>query len=69
MFTKKSSKVGTYVNYEKNYLIILLILTQKLYFGDDDAIYDVIIQEPVWKWHRNNKHGISRDPFAELLHF
>ena len=22
-------------------------LTQKLYFGDDDAIYDVIIQEPV----------------------
>ena len=25
----------------------MLIPTQKLYFGDNDAIYDVIIQEPV----------------------
>ena len=29
---------------------ILQILTQKLYFSDDDAIYDVIIQEPIWQW-------------------
>ena len=27
----------------KNNILILLISTQKLYFGDDDAIYDVII--------------------------
>ena len=31
----------------KNNILILLISSQKLYFGDDDAIYDVIIQEPV----------------------
>ena len=36
-----------------------------MYFGDKDAIYDIIIQEPVWKWRHNN----SRDPFAELLLF
>ena len=28
-------------------MVILLITTQTLYFGDDDAIYDVIMQEPV----------------------
>ena len=27
-------------------LLISIISSQKLYFGDDDAIYDVIIQEP-----------------------
>ena len=31
----------------KNIILSLLILIQKLYFGDNDAIYDVIIQEPV----------------------
>ena len=49
----------------KNNILILLISTQKLYFGDDDAIYDVIIQEPVWKWRHNYRHRISRDPFAK----
>ena len=49
----------------KKNVLILLISSQKLYFGDDDAIYDVIIQEPVWKWRYNYKHQISRDPFAE----
>ena len=28
--------------------LILLISTQKLYFGDDGAIYDIILQEPLW---------------------
>ena len=36
-----------------------------LYFGDDDAIYDVIIQEPICKWRHNYIHEISRNPFAE----
>ena len=40
-----------------------------MYFGDDDAIYDVIIQEPVWKWRHNYLHEISRDPFAESVLF
>ena len=31
------------------HMVILLITTQTLYFGDDDAIYDVIMQEPVEK--------------------
>ena len=31
----------------KNNVLILLISSQKLYFGDNDAIYEVIIQEPV----------------------
>ena len=47
---------------------ILILLTSKN-FGDDDTIYEVIIQEPVWKWRDNYGRGISRDPFAELLHF
>ena len=38
--------VGAHLNYEKN-ILILLILLQQLYFVDDDAIYDIIIQEPV----------------------
>ena len=46
MVTKIGSEVGVYMNYENN-VLILLISSQKLYFGDDDAIYDVIIQEPV----------------------
>ena len=69
MVTKIRSEVGAYVNYEKNNVLILLISTQKLYFCDDDAIYDVIIQEPVWKWRHNYRHEISRDPFAESVLF
>ena len=38
-----------------NNIVILLIWTQKVYFSDDDAIYDVIIQEPVWKWRHDMK--------------
>ena len=41
--SKIGSEVGAFVNYEKN-VLILLISPQKLYFGDDDAIYDVIIE-------------------------
>ena len=42
---------------------------QKLYFGDNDAIYDVIILEPSWKWRHYYSHDFSRDPFEELLLF
>ena len=45
--TKIGSEVGGYVNYEKNTVLILLLSSQKLHFDDDEAIYDVIIQEPV----------------------
>ena len=34
----------------KNNMLILLFSTQKLYFGTDDAIYDVIMKESHWKW-------------------
>ena len=50
----------------KSNILILLITTQKLYFSDDDPIYDVLMQDPVWKLHHNYKHEINRDPFAEL---
>ena len=53
----------------KNNVLILLISSQKLYFVDDDAIYDVIIQEPVWKWRHNYRYEFSRDPFAESVLF
>ena len=53
----------------KNNVLILLITSQKLYFCEDDAIYDFIIQEPVWKWCHNYRHEISRDPFAESVLF
>ena len=46
---------------------ILLISTQQLYCGDDDAIYNVIIQEPIWKWRHIYGHETSRYPFAKLL--
>ena len=45
--TKIGSEVGAYVNYIKNNVLILRISSQKLYFGHDDVIYDIIIQEPV----------------------
>ena len=47
METKIGSELGAYANYEKNNVLTLLISSQKLFFGDDDAIYDVIIQEPI----------------------
>ena len=53
----------------KNNILSSLISTQKLYFGDNYVIYDVIIQYPVWKWCHNYRHDISREPFAELLLF
>ena len=53
----------------KNKVLISLISSQNLYFGDDDAIYDVIIQDPVWKWCHNYRHEISRNPFAESVLF
>ena len=44
--TKIESEVGAYVKREKKGMLICLISTQNLYFGDDDTIYDVILQEP-----------------------
>ena len=38
-----------------------------MYFGDDDALYDAIIQEPVWKWRHNYRHEISKDTFADTV--
>ena len=43
-----------------------VLSTQKSYFCDNDAIYDVIMQEPVYKWRHNHRHKISKDSFAEL---
>ena len=64
--TKIGSEVGVYVKlWKKNNLLNLLFSSQMLYFGDDDAIYDVIIQEPICKWRHNYIHEISRNPFAE----
>ena len=64
MVTKIGSEVGAYVKIWKNNIITLLLSTQK-YFGDNDGVYDVIIQEPVWKWLHNYRHEISNDPFVE----
>ena len=55
-------------NWENN-MLILVILTQKSQFCDNDAIYDVIMQEPVRKWRHNHRHNISRDSFAEKSPF
>ena len=40
---------GTCELCENNIVLRFLISTQKLYFGDIDAIYDVIFLEPVRK--------------------
>ena len=50
-------------------MLILLMSAQKSYLCDNDAIYDVVVQEPVRKWRHNNRHEISRYLFAELLLF
>ena len=42
--------------------------TQKSYFCDNDAIYDVIMHEPVRKWRHNHRYEF-RDSFDELLLF
>ena len=48
--TKITKEVGGYVKFDKIInMLILLISTQKSYFCDEDAIYDVIMQEPVRK--------------------
>ena len=60
--TEIGLEVGAYVIYEKNNILILLILTIKLYFGDDDAINEVKIQEPAWKWFNKFRNEIIRDP-------
>ena len=44
---------------------MLVLLTQKSYFLDNDAIYDVIMQKPVRTRRHNHRHKISRDSFAE----
>ena len=46
-------------NMKNNSIIILLISAQKSYFGDDDAICDVVIQKSVWKRHHKSRHEIS----------
>ena len=38
----------------------------KSYFCENDAIYKVIVQEPVRKWRHNYRHEFIRDSFAEL---
>ena len=55
---------GVCENWE-NDMLILLISTQRSYFCDNDAIYDVIMQEPVRKWRHNHRHKINRNSFAE----
>ena len=40
-----------------------------MYFCDNDAIYDVIVQEPVRKWRQYHRHEINRYSFAELSLF
>ena len=58
-----------YVIYEEETYLILYILSKKIFFGDDDLISDVIIQEPVWKLRHNCRHEINRDPFADNYSF
>ena len=41
--SKIRSEVGAYVKFEKKNMLVLL--TQKWYFLDNDAIYDVIMQK------------------------
>ena len=33
----------------------------KFYFCDADAIYDIIMEEPVRKWRHYYRHGINKD--------
>ena len=60
------SKVLTYMKYWKNNILLLLILMQNLHVGNDNAIYDVIMREQVWKWHRNNRHKIRREQLTDI---
>ena len=48
---KNGSQVGAYV---KHSMLIFLITTQKSYACDNDANYDVIMQEPVSKLRHNH---------------
>ena len=42
---------------------------QMLYFIDDDAIYDVTMEEPGGKWRHIYGHEIIRDPLDVLSVF
>ena len=42
------------------------MLTQKLYFYDNDAICDVIMQESVRNGRHNNRHETRMDSLFEL---
>ena len=53
----------------KKNIQIRLISKQTLYFGDDDSIRDVIMEEPVRKWRHNYRHEISKNLFAKLVLF
>ena len=63
------SKFWAYVKYEKNNILLSLILSQNLHFGNDDAIYDVIMREPLWKWGQNSIHEMKRDLLTDLSVF
>ena len=54
-----------YVKNEKNHANLANFNT-KSYFCVNDAIYDVIMQEPPGKWRHNTGHEISRDSFDEF---
>ena len=47
MVTQIGSEVGAYVSYEKITYSNFANFSTKDIFGDDDAIYDIVIQEPV----------------------
>ena len=53
----------------ENNMLNMLISTQKLYFCDDDAIYDDIMEKPVRKLRHSYRHEISRDSFVKLSVF
>ena len=67
MVKETGSEVGAYVNYEKNNMLISLFSSQTLNYGDDKAIYDTIIQEPVCKIRHRYRHEITGDAFAESV--
>ena len=57
--TKIVSEDNAFVKYEKNNMLILLISTQMLYFGDVDAIFWVMMQENYFRITDMKSAGIS----------